>query len=374
MHVLMVTPSFYPIKGGTETMVKELSTRLNKLGIFTDVLTFNMDEKWKPVLKEKTERVDDLHVFKIPALDWLRITHSPRINLGVNVLPGRFLHLLKKYDIIHFHEAEFSFPLFAFPIKKPKLLHVHALDFGFFRRYYLSRVMLKHSANFYLSITQRMKRELIGLGISEDRVIYFPNSVDTEIFCPGAEKKDRTLLYVGRLTPNKCLHVLLKSLDYIAAPLHLVIIGSPSWDIDYHRLLMRAIDCINQSGKHKITFLGRVNQTQLIKCYQEASIFVLPSVFEPFGIVLLEALSCATPVVATYAGGIPEIIRNGENGLLVPVNNPGDLARAIQRLLDNDDERVSMGQTGRRYVEAIFSLENSIKKLSRIYQKILALS
>jgi len=355
-------------------MVKNLSIGLNKLGICTDVMTFNMDEKWKPRLIGKIEKIDGLTVFKIPALDWLPFVHSPRINLGVNLIPGSFIHLLREYDIIHFHEAEFSFPLFSFPIKKPKILHIHALDFGFFKRYYLSRLMLSHSANIYLSITKQMRKDLLRLGIPENKIVYFPNSVDTKIFRPGTQKKDNTLLYVGRLTPNKCLHVLLKSLDYIRTSTHLVIVGPPSWNHGYHQQLLESIEAENQKGKHEITYLGCVDQAQLIECYQEASIFVLPSVFEPFGIVLLEALSCATPVVATYAGGIPEVVKDGENGILVPINNHLELAKAIQRLLDSKDERISMGQVGRRYVVENFSLEHNTKRLSDIYEKMLSLS
>jgi len=374
MRVLMVTPGYYPIKGGTETMVQNLSTELNRLGTYTDVMAFNMDQKWKPKWRGKTEKIDGITVFKIPALDWLPIVHSPRINLGVNLIPGRFMCLLKEYDIIHFHEAEFSFPLFSFLVKKPRILHLHGIDFGFFKRYHLSRHVLNHSANLYLSITKQMKRELVRLGIPKNKIIYFPNSVDTRIFCPRTEKKDNAILYVGRLSPDKCLHVLLRSLDYIKTPIHLGIIGPLGWNLHYHHELLKSIEVENRKGKHKIVYLGRLDQAQLIKWYQEASILVLPSSTEAFGIVILEALSCETPVVATYAGGIPEVVKNGENGLLVPVNNHRELAKAIQHLLNNKDVRVRFGQAGRKWVEENFSLEVSTKKLIRIYERILSIS
>ena len=374
MRVLMVTPGYYPIRGGAESVVRDLSIGLNRLGICTDVMAFNMDEKWKPRLTGKIEKIDGLTVFKIPALDWFPFTvHSPRINLGVNLIPGRFMHLLKEYDIIHFHEAEFSFPLFSFPVRKPKILHIHMLDFDFFKRYCLSRLMLSHSANIFLSITKPMRRDLLRLGIPENKIIYFPNSVNTGIFRPGTQRKDNTLLYVGRLTPIKCLHVLLESLNYIRTPTHLVIVGPPSWDQGYYQLLMKSIRAQNQKGKHEITYLGRVDQAQLIACYQEASILVLPSLLEAFPIVVLEALSCETPVVATPVGGIPEVIKDGENGILVPVNNHLELAKAIQRLLDNGDERINMGQMGRRYVVENFSLEHNTKRLISLYEKMLSL-
>jgi glycosyltransferase involved in cell wall biosynthesis len=137
---------------------------------------------------------------------------------------------------------------------------------------------------------------------------------------------------------------------------------------------MDSIETENQKGKHEVTYLGGLDQAQLTEWYQEASILVLPSVFEAFGIVLVEALSCATPVVATYAGGVPEVVKDGENGILVPVNNHLALAKAIQHLLDNKNERISMGQMGRRYVVENFSLEHNTKRLSSIYEKMLSLT
>ena len=369
LKVLMVTPGFYPIKGGTEAMVQGLSMELKRIGVRTDVMTFNMDQKWNPKWKGKIEKINGITVFKIPALNWLPIEHSPRITLGVNLIPGRFTHLLKRYDIIHFHEAEFSFPLFSYFIKKPKILHLHGIDVDYYKRYHLVRFILNHAADLYLSITKQMKKELIRLGIPEDKIVYFPNAVDASIFRPG-EKKDNTILFVGRITPDKGLHVLLRSLRYIKKSIHLGIIGPADWNLDYYHNMLKSIEAENQNGKHRITYLGRVDQANLIKWYQKASIFVLPSLFEPFGIVILEALACETPVVATYAGGIPEVVKNSENGILVPVNNPVKLAGAIQYLLDNESLRIKFGQYGRRWVMKNFSIEMIAKKLNRVYRMI----
>lgn len=364
----MVTPGYYPIKGGTETMVQSLSTELNKVGICTDVMTFNMDRKWKPRWKGKKEKIEGITVFKIPGFNWLPIEHSPRITLGVNLIPGRFTHILKRYDIIHFHE-EFSFPLFSYFIKKPKILHLHGIGFDYFKRYHLSRFILNHIANLYLSITKQMKKELIRLGIPKNKIIYLPNAVDTRIFYPK-EKLDDIILYVGRITPDKGLHVLLRSLSYVKTPVHLEIIGPFDGNSDYCHTILSLIETENRKGEHKIRYLGSINHAKLIESYQKASIFVLPSLFEPFGIVILEAMSCETPVVSTYAGGIPEVVKNGENGILVPVNSPLKLAEAIEYLLRDKDTRIKFGKAGRKWVIKNFSIEVIAKRLSNIYEKI----
>jgi glycosyltransferase involved in cell wall biosynthesis len=98
---------------------------------------------------------------------------------------------------------------------------------------------------------------------------------------------------------------------------------------------------------------------------------VLPSFIEAFGVVLLESLSCKTPVIATAVGGVPEVVRDHENGILVPPNNPLKLAEAIQYLLDNKDVRIRMGKEGRDLVESSFSLEVITKRLCDIYRNVL---
>lgn len=373
MRVLMVTPSYYPIEGGTETMVRNLSIELNKVGVHVDVMTFNMDRKWNPRWRKKIEKIDGITVFKIPALNWLPIEHSPRITSRLNVIPGIFTHLMKEYDIIHFHEAEFSFPFFSHFVKKPKILHLHGIRFDYFKRYHLSRFLLKTAADLYLSLTKQMKKELVMLGIPKDKIEYLPNAVDLKIFQPKEQKLDNSILYVGRIAPVKGLHTLLKSLKYIQTPVDLEIIGPPGWNLDYYQNMLRLIDIENRRGNHKIRYLGHVdpNHPSLIKGYQRASIFVLPSFYEAFGVVLLEAMACETPIISTYTGGTPEIIINGVNGLVVPVNSAVKLAEAINYLLENKDVRIRFGKAGRSMVTDNFSIEVVVKKLCKIYEKLI---
>jgi len=368
----MVTPGFYPVKGGTESVVRSLSILLNEKNIPTAVMTFNMGRKWNPKWRGKVEKIDGITVFKIPALDWLPIAHSPRINLGVNLIPGRFTYLFKEYDIIHFHEAEYSFPLFSFYVRKPKILHLHGLDRNFLERHHIQRFILKHIADLYIAISKQMKKDLVALGVPKEKIVYLPNAIDTNTFCPEKEKEDNMLLFVGRITYGKGLHVLLKALHYLKQSTHLVIIGPPDWDQTYYNNLFNTIiKRINQKGKHKITYLGALDQTDIIKWYQKASIFILPSFYEGFPVTVLEALSCETPVVATSVGGTPEAIRNHEHGILVPPNSSQKLADAIQYLLDNKDVRTKMGKEGRKWITRNFSLDVATEKLVDIYQKIL---
>lgn len=368
----MVTPTYHPIIGGAETAVRHLAIGLNDLGIHTDVMTINMDKAWNPKWRGQTELSSDgFQVFRIPALDWFPLAHTPKITMGVDLIPGRFRNLTKKYDILHFH-GDLSFPLFSLFLQKPKIYHLHGLGYGFFRRYFLARLILKHAADVYIGLTKSMKNDLVRLGIREARIRCLPNSVDVEAFHPMGKKEDDLLLFVGRLNPGKGLHVLFESLKYLKHPARLVVIGPPDWNSKYFNQMLKLMEKENLKGKHKVEYLGNKSQKDIVEWYQRASIFVLPPVdYEALGIVNLEALACETPVIATSVGGIPEVIHDGENGILVKPNDAVKLASAIQYLLDNENLRKKFGEEGRKLVVSDFSTNAVVRKLIKIYEQLI---
>jgi len=361
----MVTPGYYPIKGGTETVVRNLSIELNKKNIHVDVMTFNMDKKWNPKWQKKIERIDDITVIKIPAINWFPITHSNRFTMGVNLIPGRFTNFFKNYDIIHFHE-DISFPLFSYFSRKSKIFHLHGVEKDF-HGYFITRIILRNIADLYICLTKRMRNDLIELGISEDKIKLLPHGVDTDIFSPLGVKEENLLLFVGRIFYIKGLHVLLDSLDYLKTPIRLVIFGPIDMDSQYSKNILNTIDKINKKGKHKIIYLGEADQKDLVEWYQKASLLISPSIREALGIVNLEALSCGTPVVASNVGGIPEVVCDGVNGLLAPPHDALKLAEAIEYLLENKDIRKRFGIEGRKWVVENFSIKGMVDRLIKIY-------
>jgi len=372
MRVIMVTPSYSPIKGGTESLIQNLSRKLNEIGVETDVMTFNMDCKWHPVWQAKNERIDGSNVFKIPALNWFPTAHTDRITMAVNLIPGRFRERLREYDIIHFHGHDLSFPLFSYTIKKPKIFHLHGFSKDFYMRYFLSRLVLKHIAGVYVSVSRAMVKDLLELGIPRSKIAFLPNSVDTDIFRPMGTRTRNMVLFVGRITFDKGLHVLLKSLVYLKDPVHLVIIGPPEWDVAYFQYFLKRVEDENKRGLHKVTYLGQQGQNEIVKYYQRAAVFVLPSFREAFPMVNLEALSCETPVVASNVGGVSEVVLNGQNGVLVPPNNIIRLAQAMQDLLNDDNARERFGREGRKWIVGNFSLEVISRRLSELYERMTA--
>ena len=366
----MVTPGYYPIKGGTEAVVQNLSMELNRIGVHTDVMTFNMDQKWNPRWRGKTEIINGVTIFKIPGLNWFPLEHSPRITMGVNLIPGRFRNILKQYDVVHFHE-DLSFPFFSFFLRKPKIFHEHGLNVGMLKRYRLHRSLFKHVADLYIVLSKQQEENLFEMGITKNKILRLPNGVDTNLFIPTGKKEENLILFVGRVAFNKGVHVLIESLHHLKTPVRLVIIGPP-WELDYYQELQKLAEKEKREGKHEIIFLGALDHSDVVQWYQKASIFVLPSFYEAFPVVMLEALSCETPLISTPvgSGGISEVIRNYKNGILVPKNDAIKLAEAIQYLLDNKEIRTKLGKAGRKTVTKEYSLKVVGKQLSEIYYRI----
>jgi glycosyltransferase involved in cell wall biosynthesis len=142
---------------------------------------------------------------------------------------------------------------------------------------------------------------------------------------------------------------------------------------------------VQQKRKNVVWIAEMLNKKDIIQMYSHAAVFCCPSIYEPFGIINVEAMACHVPVVASKVGGIPEIIVDGQTGLLVPVkqeaeppfeaSNPKqysvDLAKAINILLENKELRKEMGAKGRQRVEQYFDWQAIAQQTKTLYQNIL---
>lgn len=369
----MITPFYYPIIGGSETQIENLAINLNKMGMLTDIVTFNFDEMMRPLPFKKIERINGLRVIKTPAFDFLPIRHN-KINFMVNFIPRKFIQILNEYDVLHFHnETDLTLPVFSHKIRKPKVFHLRCLNvtYPIFKRNFVCRHLLRKIANVYIAQSTYVSHLLLDLGIPNNKIEVIPNAIDVSIFKSVGEKAKNRLLYVGRIEDYKGLHVLLKSLRLIRVPVELLIIGPMVGEPNYHRKIMRLITEISEKTVHKVVYLGPKKSRELLQYYQSASVVVMPSLSESFGNVILESLACETPVIASSVGGIPEIISSYENGILVPPNNEVKLAEAIQYLLSDEDIRQRLGRCGRKIVMEKYSLEVVTQKLLGVYKKLL---
>lgn len=370
MQILMLTPYFYPVIGGTERVIESMSIKLNEKGVPTDILTINFNQAIKPLWKGTTENINMVKVKKVPALENLL---CERI-FQIKYIPGTFLNLLKDYDILHFHnDADLTFPFFSYLTDKPKIFHFHCLDvtYDLYRRNFVKRFILKHISELYVVLSSYTLRLLTDLGFPKEKIRIVPNGIDTKIFRPGeGEKEENLILFVGRVVPKKGLHVLLKALCYLTTPVRLIIVG-PLTNPEYSNNILALIESLNKKTVHKITYAGVQRIEELIKLYQKATVLICPSLSEPFPMVNLEALSCGTPVVASNVGGIPDVVQDHFNGILVPPSDEPKLAEAIQYLLDNENIRRNFGRNGRIFIKKNFSSDVMADKLCQIYREII---
>jgi glycosyltransferase involved in cell wall biosynthesis len=377
MRVLFVTSSYYPIVGGSEVLTRILSTKLNDIGICADIMTFNMDKKWNPLWREDTVKDGLVSVFKEPALNPLPSLPNPLFNLfRVNVIPKpNFTRRFKDYDILHFvGEADLSFPLFSCFIKKPKLLQcVGIFRRGGIYRYYMSdRVFLgkifkrlfPSLADKFVISSDEEKTLLSEMGIPEDKILILPIGVDTDVFRNDETKRtDNLVLFVGRIDRIKGLHILLKALSYLKTPVRLAVVG-PRWDEKYAKQIEEMSHAINESGTHKVMFLGELNQKELVPWYQKASLLACPYLYETYSNVIRESLACGTPVVSTGT----HLYEQGSDGVVLAPKDPKRLAEAVESLIKDKEMRKKCGEEGRRVVERFFSWESILKDLSEIYE------
>jgi D-inositol-3-phosphate glycosyltransferase len=195
-------------------------------------------------------------------------------------------------------------------------------------------------------------------GAEASRVAAIPCGVDTDLFRPGLRAAARAnlgldegplLLYVGRIAPIKGLHTLLDAVARLAAegggPRLLVVGGDADDPVDGHEIaLRRRIDELRLGAV--VRFVGAQPQDALRDFYLAADALVLPSYYESFGMVALEAMACGTPVIASRVGGLTTTVRDGVTGFLVPEGDVVALAARVQHLLADPDLGWRVGREG----------------------------
>ena len=215
--------------------------------------------------------------------------------------------------------------------------------------------------------------------VDETKIRIIPNGVDVEKFKPtdaAASKrqfglgKEPTVLFVGSLVPRKGLPYLVEAAKKVVkqqANTKFVIVGDGP-------LRKQLDESLNNAGlMGNFVFLGNLKEDQLSAVYSAADVFVLPSIQEGQGIVLLEAQACGKPVVAFGEGGVYEAVRDKETGFLVDLGNSEGLADNLLKLLGDEALRQKMGATGRRFVTENFTWDLCAQRMLGVYREQLAI-
>ena len=226
----------------------------------------------------------------------------------------------------------------------------------------LTRIYEKNVATFIVP-SRFLQGKLTEHGFN-GRIKIVPNPVDVEHFSPHYETSDY-FVYFGRLVSLKGVKTLFEAMRQVTAPSHLYVVGEG----ELEGFLK---EYAQQYGISHITFTGYLTTQGLIPIVQRAAFTVFPSeCYENYPMTILESFACGTPVIGSNIGGIPELVKDNQNGLLFEPGNSRQLAERIQFLLDNPQRAVEMGQNGRRQVEATNHPHYYHQRITEIYQRVL---
>ncbi|HID25771.1 MAG TPA: glycosyltransferase family 1 protein, partial [Thermoplasmata archaeon] len=235
---------------------------------------------------------------------------------------------------------------------------------------YPVELKLIQSSDIVTTVSKSVAQELKEYHLNPEKVIVVGNGVDEKFFYPkqkilGDGKK--YIMFAGRIDREKGLFDLVESARYVCSekPDVFFIIAGKGRDLGKLRESIRKAKL-----QDRFIFPGQVNKDQLVKLYQDATIFVFPSYHEGLPGAVLEAMSCGLPVIATDVRGNRDLISNGETGILVPPRSPEKMAETISMLLKDKNFRKNLGRNARKTVEEKYTWDVVSNKFLRCYESL----
>jgi len=378
MNIVHINPFFHPFLGGTENYLLDLSKRLAKkhdVSVITSLLPGTAS--YEEYLGIKIYRLPSLVLRKLPS--FLPPPFSMPIGFGYY-----FSKICRKEkpDIVHLHNRfapQFDSVIFWKRLfRTPLFLNIHNSRpiginpqtdlFGGIYDDTIGRLIMKSCDRIIANSRYSLEATVPdGYPKQKQEVIY--NGIDTKIY---RKKKshikdelgcEHLLLSVGRLLPQKGLEYLIRALPDVEADFHYLMMGEGPERDNLQRL-------INKLGLQKrVTIMGKVPDEKKIECYSDADIFVHPSLYEPFGIVLVEAMATECAVVSTAVGGIPEVV--GDAGILVEPRDSKQIAQAIERIAHDKKLMGRYKKLGRERTEKIFDWDIIAGQFEKSYRNYL---
>lgn len=375
MKICMVASVPLPPQEGMGYYVWNLSRRLTQQGHHVQIITRG---SLRGTQHETCERIEIWRPTFAPLYPWHVHLHS----LFVSRLVAR---LESSVDIFHLHSP--LPPIIK--TRRPILLTVHTplrADVRSIPLRDISALLVKLQAPVSYLIEQRLfqqarritavaasvAHELSDYGINPASVEVLGNGVDTAMFAPASAKLDASpyVFAVGRLGLRKGFEDLIECARLVirqVPDVRFQIAGTGPLEKSLRAQIARA------GLSTQVELLGHISdRQQIIRLYQQAAVFVHPAHYEGLPTVLLEAMACGRPVVATAVSGALDVVHPEENGLLVPPHNPAEMAAAILRLLSHPELANCLGQAARRTVETQYSWDTVSARYAQLYRQLAA--
>ncbi len=380
MKILMTTWEFPPMKvGGIASHCYDLSRELMKEGHDVHVLTFGPEEK--------DEIVDGVYVHRIPS------GHAPDTISWANFLGHRMekkaieLNKEEKFEVVHAHD--WMMVPAGVAIKKtlrlPLVFTLHSTEYGRVGIHTRYSKMINdlewygtYEANEVITVGKDFYNEVRSLfKVPEEKIHYIPNGVDIERFDikPTVSKDEfaagweKMILFVGRLTYQKGLEFLISSMPQILRDhpeSKFVIVGRG--EVERYRHMAESLGI-----GEKTYFTGFLPEETVISLFKLADAVAIPSVYEPFGIVALEAAAASSPAVGSYVGGLKETIIHEKTGLHTIPKNNNSIKDQLDRVLSDPGWGKWLGRNGRKNAEKNYKWSKISKWTTGVYGKAMGL-
>jgi D-inositol-3-phosphate glycosyltransferase len=382
--------------------VRELTRQLGRMGIHVDVFTRSQDDHVPHVLHELGYGNRVVHVPAGPE-------HPvPKQELA-NYIP-QFVEGVKrfacekgiKYDLIHSHywmsgiAADSLSKLWGgVPIvhmfhtlgeMKNRIARTEAEREGAYR-IDGERQVLRRADRVIVATIAELTQLRFLYKANQSKLVVIPPGVDVSHFYPipsdeakmyvGLKPDDRMILFVGRIEPLKGVDTLIQAMSCVQMkqdkPVHLAIIGGdPAASPQEMSAEMARLQklCDDLAVGQTVVFLGKRDQDRLPYYYSAAELLVMPSHYESFGMVALEAMACGTPVIASEVGGLAYLVRDGETGFTIPDQEPEALCEKISWLLSDRDLHATMSERAVEYAQD-YAWEKVASQIVEVYQSLL---
>ncbi len=378
----MLSWEFPPrIIGGISTHVYHLSKALAARGISVHVTTCDFPKAPAQELVNgvHVSRVDSGQVPQANFLLWIYHLNSQMIRRGKEILKA------ENFDLIHAHD--WLVGRAAIELKDhydtPLVTTIHATETGrggtvdtTYRKkvHDIERLLVQHSERVICCSNYMVHHIQHNLEVPAGKIHVIPNGVDLSTFNNSDRSgsvrtklglgEGKIILYVGRIVREKGVFTLLDAfvdLRKQGKNASLVFVG----DGPLRENLAR--EALRRGMKEHVHFTGFIDEPSLVDLYRSSDVFVLPSLYEPFGIAALEAMAAHTPVVVSDVGGLSEIVEDGVTGVKVPHGEPMPLAKALIRVLEDDAFASQLKQNAYRSIQARYGWDLVAEKTLEAY-------
>lgn len=385
MRILMYSWEYPPrVVGGLAHVVSEVARALVREGNEVEVVTA-LDENL-PVMETVAgvvvHRVAPYHGRPLNFFAWVHQLNLTMLEKGV------VLFRRKPFDLVHAHDWLVAYPGRALKhiFHIPLVASMHATEFGrggglhTDEQRYIGEVewFLTYEAWKVICNSRYMREEVETVfNLPPDKIEIIPNGIRPAAFqvkTPDplvrkrfADPKEKIIFFIGRLVREKGVHILLEALPMIRdrfPDTRLIIAGSGPFEEELHRI------ALNLGVDRYVTFTGYIDEATRNQLYAHADVAAFPSLYEPFGLVALEAMATGTPLVVGDTGGFTETVENGVNGIRAEAGNVVDLARQVTRLLADPSLARRLSRKGLQDVDEKYSWSSLARHYEALYQKI----